>query len=109
MSLPSSRASKKAWNWVVGMIAHVAGVEHLHGELAPGGLVGVQLHGVELVVEQAALAAAEVGVEVVGLQAVHHGGGLADAAVLEVDEGDAGGVVFVGLEDVAASTWWRSW
>lgn len=85
------------------MVAHVAGVEHLHGELAPGVLVGVELHGVELVVEDAALAAAQMRVEVVGLQAVHDGGGFADGAVFEADDGGAGGVVFVGLEDLAAA------
>lgn len=83
------------------MVTHIAGIEHLHGELAPRVLVGVELHGVELVVQEAALAAAQMGVEVIGLEAVHDGGGLADGAVLEVDEGDAGGVVLVGLEDVA--------
>ncbi len=55
----------------------------------------------ELVVEQAAFAADEVGVEVVGLEAVDDRRALADLAALEVQDRHAAGVVFVGAEDLA--------
>lgn len=86
---------------LVRVVADIAGVQHVHGEVAPALFVGLQDVGVQLVVQQAALAAHEVGVEVVGLQAVHHGGGFADGAVLELHQGDAGGVVFIRGEDFA--------
>ena len=86
---------------LVGVVADVAAIEHLHGEVTPGGFVGLEFVGVEFVVEEAALAADEVGVEVVGLEAVDDGGAFADAAVFEFDDGDAGGVVLVGGEDFA--------
>ena len=66
-------------------------------------LVRVQLHGVEFVIQKAALAAAEVRVEVIRLQAVHDGSGFAHRAVFETDDRRAAGVVFVRLEDVAAA------
>ena len=86
---------------LVGVIADIAAVEHLHGEVTPGRFVGLEFVGVEFVVEEAALAADEVGVEVVGLEAVDDGGAFADTAVFEFDDGDAGGIVFVGGEDFA--------
>ena len=62
---------------LVRMIGDVAAVEHLHRQLAPGVAVeAVELLRVEAVVEQAAFAADQVGVEVVGLQAIHDGGAL---------------------------------
>jgi hypothetical protein len=85
---------------LIRMIAHIAAIEHFHVQLAPGSFVRVQLHGVKFVIQQAALAAAEVGVEVVWLEAVHDGGGFAHSAVFEVQDGHAGGVVFIGLEDI---------
>ena len=87
---------------LVGVIADVAGVEHGHGKLAPFAFVGLEFAGVELVVEKAALTADEVGVEVVGLEAIDDGGALADGSVFELQDGDGGGVVLVGSEDVAA-------
>ena len=86
---------------LVGVVADVAAIEHLHGEVTPGGFVCLEFVGVEFVVEEAALAADEVGVEVVGLEAVDDGGAFANAAVFEFDDGDAGGVVLVGGEDLA--------
>ena len=71
------------------MVADVAAIEHFHGEVTPGGFVGLEFVGVEFVVEKATLAADEVGVEVVGLEAVDDGSAFADAAVFEFDDGDA--------------------
>ena len=79
MSLPGvERVEERLELRLVRMIGDVAAVEHLHRQLAPGVAVqAVELLRVELVVEQAAFAADEVRVEVVGLQAVHHRGALA--------------------------------
>ena len=88
---------------LIRMVTHVPGIEHLHGQLAPRVLVSVQLHGMEFIIEQAALASAEMSVEVVGLEAVHNGGGFADRAVFETDDGCAARVIFVGLENLAAA------
>ena len=49
------------------MVAHVAAIEHLEVELAPTALVGLQLLGVELVIQKTAFAAYQVSVEVVRL------------------------------------------
>ena len=66
----------------VGMVRHVAGIEHLHGEIAPRVLVqAAELLRMEFVVEQAAVAADEVRVEIVRLKAINHCGAFADAAV----------------------------
>ena len=81
---------------LVRMIADVAAIEHLHRQLAP--CVPVQageLLRVKLVVEHAALAADEVGVEVVRLQAIDDRGAFADGAVLELQERRRCGRVFV--------------
>ena len=86
---------------LVRVIADVAGIQHLHREAAPLGLVGLQLGGVELVIEDAAMAAHEVGVEVIGLEAVDDRGAFADGAVLELQNRDRGGVVFVRCEVLA--------
>ena len=42
----------------------------MHGETAPGLFVALQLVGVDFVIQQAAFAAHQVGVKVVGLEAV---------------------------------------
>ena len=55
----------------------------------------------KFVVEQAAFAADEVRVEIIWLETIHDGGAFADAAVLELQERDAAGVVFVGSKDFA--------
>ncbi len=55
----------------------------------------------EFVVEQAAFAADEVRVEIIRLETIHDGGAFADAAVLELQERHAAGVVFVGRKDFA--------
>ena len=68
------------------MIADVTGVEHLHRESAPLSLVGGELCGVKLVIQKTALAADEMGVKVIRLQAVDAGGGFADAAVGELED-----------------------
>ena len=84
----------------VGMITHITGVEHLHRELAPALFVGVQLVGVKFIIEQTAVTADEMGVEVVGLEAVHHRRALAHLATFEMQKRDAGGVVFVRGKNV---------
>ena len=56
----------------------------------------------KLVVEQAALAAHEVGVEIVRLQAIHDRGAFPDLAALEFKNRDAARRVFVRLENLAA-------
>jgi len=86
---------------LVGMIGDVSGIEHLHSEVAPGVFVRGELHRVELVIQQAAFAAHEVSVEIVGLKAIDDGGAFADAAILEFHYRDAGGRVFVRREDFA--------
>ena len=55
----------------------------------------------EFVVEQAAFAADEVRVEIIRLETIHDGRAFADAAVLELQERHAAGVVFVGRKDFA--------
>ena len=86
---------------LIRVIADIAAIEHFHGEIAPCGFVGLEFIGVEFIVEQAAFAADEVGVEVVGLEAIDNGRAFADGAVFELHDGDARGVVFVGGEDFA--------
>ena len=55
---------------LVGMVRDVAGIEHLHGQLAPLALVqAAELRRMEFVVEQAALAPDEMDVEVIRLEA----------------------------------------
>lgn len=85
----------------VGMIRNVPRIQHLHGEFAPLVFVRLEFLRVEFVVEQAAFAADEVGVEIIRLETVHDGGAFADAAVLELQERHAAGVVFVGRKDFA--------
>lgn len=85
----------------VGMIRHVAGIQHLHREFAPLMFVRLEFLRVEFVVEQAAFAADEVRVEIIGLETIHDGSAFADAAVLELQERHAAGVVFVGCKDFA--------
>src|SRR5207247_218820 len=67
-----------------------------HRKLAP--LVFVQsgeLGGIELVVEQAAFAADQVGVKIVRLETIDDRGALAHAAIGELQDRHAGGGVFV--------------
>lgn len=69
MSSPLSSALKRARNciWWIGDVAAVDGVD---AEFAPLRLVEGGFLGVEFAIKEAALAADEVGVEVVGLEAV---------------------------------------
>ena len=83
------------------MIAHVAGIEHLQVELAPAAFVGLDFCGVKFVIQQAALAADEMGVKVVRLETVHDRGALAHLAAFEIQDRHAGGVVFVRTENFA--------
>ena len=53
------------------MVADISRIEHFHGKFAPSA-VRLQLFGVELVVQQAALTAHFVSVEIVRLQAIYH-------------------------------------
>ena len=55
----------------------------------------------EAVVEEAPLAPHQMGVKIVGLEAVDDRRRLADRAPLELEEGDTRSVVFVGGKDVA--------
>ena len=85
---------------LIRVITHIAGVHQLRGQRAPFILVqSTHLAGVELVIQNTALTAHEVCVEVVWLQAVNHAGHLTEAAILEFQNRDAGGVVFVLLEN----------
>ena len=78
---------------LIGVILHVAGIDQWEREVAPLVLVErTEPGGVEAVVEEAALGSDEVGVEVVGLDAVYDRSGLADTAIPEADEGDGAGV-----------------
>ena len=86
---------------LIGVITDITAVEHLHGEITPSGLVGLQFIGMELVVQETALTADEVGVEVVRLKAIDDRCAFPDAAVFEFQEGDTGGVVLIGSEDFA--------
>ncbi len=81
------------------MVRHVARVYQRRAQLAPDVLVqAAELRGVKLVVQNAALAADEVRVEVVRLQAVDHRRHLAQPAVLELQDRHRRGVVLVLLE-----------
>src|SRR5882724_9684045 len=86
---------------LVGMIRHVARIKELHRQTAPGVFVGLQLHRMKLVVQQTALAAHQVSVEIIGLQAVNYRGALADAAILELEDRYTRGRVLVRIEDFA--------
>jgi hypothetical protein len=86
---------------LVGVIRDVAGIEHLHGEGAPGVFVRFQLHRMKFVVQQTAFAADEVGMEIIRLETIDDGGAFADAAALEFKDRDTRRRVFVGLEDWA--------
>ena len=89
---------------LIRMVAHVAAIEHLHGKLGPRCFVQpAELHGVELVIEDAALAADEVSVEVIGLEAVHDGCAFAHRAAFEPDERGRRRGVFVGGENGVAA------
>ncbi len=85
----------------VRMIRDVAGIEHLHREIAPGVLVRLQFHRVKLVVEQTAFAAAQVRVEIVRLQTINDRRAFADLAAFEFQDRDAARGVFVRLENLA--------
>ena len=83
--------------WVV---ADVAAVEELHREIAPRvSIQAGELLRVKLVVEDAAFTPDQVGVEVVGLQAVDDRRGLADTPVPELQDRRGGRGVFVWRED----------
>src|SRR4051812_45049881 len=72
----------------VRMIADVAAVEELHRQIAPRIPVqSRQLLRMELVVQQAAFAAHQMRMKVVGLQTIDDGRALADAAVRELENG----------------------
>ena len=79
------------------MIGYVARVS-IHGELAPLRLIQFERVGVKLVIEQSPLAPHQVGVEVVGLEAIQNRSRLAHPAVSELQNGHAGRRVFVFLE-----------
>ena len=84
---------------LVGVIGDVAGVGEGDREFSPGLIAEVELGGVELVVEDAAFAAAEVSVEVVGLDTIDHAGAFSDRSVFEFEDRGGGGGVLVFLED----------
>src|SRR3954469_9779377 len=70
---------------LVWMIADVAAVEHLHRQLAPGVPIQAgQLLRMKLVVENASLAADQMRVEVIRLQAIDHCRAFSNAAILEL-------------------------
>ena len=62
------------------VIRDIAGIEHRHLQRLPDRPVFVEFPGVIFVIQKAALAATEMGVEVVGLKAVHHRRAFADLA-----------------------------
>ena len=74
---------------LVGVIGHVAGIQHLHGKLSPTGFVRVEFVGMQLVIQKASLATDQMGVEVIRLEAVHNRGCFADGTVLEFQDRDA--------------------
>src|ERR1041385_7003164 len=83
------------------MIGHVAGIEHLHGERAPGVFVGAELGGVEFIVEETSFTSNQVRMKIIGLKAIHDCGAFADTAVLELQNRDAGSGVLVRRKDFA--------
>ena len=83
---------------LIGVIGHIARISQFHGELAPLRLIQFERVGVKLVIEQSPLAAHQVGVEVVGLEAIQNRSRLAHPAVSELQNGHAGRRVFVFLE-----------
>jgi hypothetical protein len=80
MCFPSSqRVEERLELRLVGMIAHVAAIEHLHAERGPRVLVQApEFLAVEFVVEDAALATDKVGVEVVRLETIDDSCAFAD-------------------------------
>ncbi len=84
---------------LVGVVGDVAAVDGVDGEFAPFRLVeGGEFIGVEFAVEETAFASDEVGVEVVGLEAIDDAGAFGGAAVGEFEERGGGGGVFVDGE-----------
>ncbi len=83
---------------LVGMIGHVAGIGHRHGQVRPFLVPETELVGVDLIVEQAALAAYEVSLKVVGLKAIDHRSDLSNAAVGKLENRSRRGGVFIFLE-----------
>ena len=81
------------------MVGNIARIEQLQRKLAPLVFVDRQFHRVELVVEQAALAAHQVRVEVVRLETIDDRRTLADRTILEPQNGRRARFVFVGRED----------
>ena len=85
---------------LIRVITDIPGVYQLRGQGAPFVLVqGTHLTGVELIIQNTSLTANEVRVEVIRLQAIDHTGHLADSAILEFQDCDAGRVVFVLLKN----------
>ena len=82
------------------MIRNVTGVCQGHGQLGPGLIAEVEFGGIELVVENASLAATKLGMKVVGHEAVDYAGALAYGSVAELQEGGGGGRIFVFAEDL---------
>src|SRR6266550_818027 len=94
------RVEKRLELCLVGMITYIAAVEELHREVAPGiPIQACQLLGMELVVEDAAVASHEVRVKVVGLKTIDDRRALAHAAIAELEDAGRRRPVLVRREE----------
>src|SRR5262245_17422563 len=82
---------------------HVARIDQAGFERAPSLFGHFEFRAVETVIEQAALAAAKMNVEVIGLQAVRHRSDLAESSVFEFEQRHRSRVVFIKSEDLATA------
>src|SRR6476659_6702136 len=88
---PAVQCGKKRFKLsLIGMIRNVSRIEEIHGKLAPPGLIQTaKLRRKEFVVEETPFATHEMGVKVIRLKTIDHGGALADLSIFEFQDRDA--------------------